>query len=216
MAIGTTSLRPGSRRTALVVDSIANLRKQQVYQAYYASVTYMDAQVGKIIDALEQLGLRENTIVVFTADHGYHLGEHDFWQKMSLHEESTRIPLIIDVPGKAAGQTNALSQQIDIFPTLAELCGLSVPKHVQGKSLAKVIDDPQHVVHESVYCLRGRNDHLLRTDRWALIRYGRGGVELYNMHEDPHQFTNLADRPEYRRTLAELQSTLDAKLSLMH
>ena len=157
---------------------LTKLKKQKVLEAYYASVTYMDAQVGKMIRAVDRLGLRDNTIIVFTADHGYHLGEHDFWQKMSLHEESTRIPLIIQVPGKKPSESAALSQQIDIYPTLAELCGLPIPKHVQGKSLVTAIDDPRHVVHDAVYCLRGRNDHLLRTDRWALIRYGRGGVEL--------------------------------------
>ncbi|MEO2035097.1 MAG: sulfatase, partial [Planctomycetaceae bacterium] len=111
-------------------------KKQRVLEAYYASVTYMDAQVGKIVSAVDRLGLRDNTIIVFTADHGYHLGEHDFWQKMSLHEESTRIPLIIHVPGKEPGESMVLSQQIDIYPTLAELCGLPVPQHVQGRSLA--------------------------------------------------------------------------------
>lgn len=191
------------------------LKKQKVLEAYYASVSYMDAQVGKIIAAIDRLGLRENTIIVFTADHGYHLGEHEFWQKMSLHEESTRIPLIIQVPGKKPTATPALSQQIDIYPTLAELCGLTVPKHVQGKSLVKAMSDPKQVIHESVYCLRGRDDHLLRTDRWAFIKYGKGGVELYDMHADTHQFTNLAKDPKHKDTLARLQSELDARLKAM-
>jgi len=191
------------------------LKKQQVLEAYYASVTYMDAQVGKIVRAVDRLGLRDNTIIVFTADHGYHLGEHEFWQKMSLHEESTRIPLIIHTPGRKPGESPALSQQIDIYPTLAELCGLPVPKHVQGKSLVAAMDDPQHVVHESVYCLRGRNDHLLRTDRWALIRYGNGSKELYDMRTDPYQFKNLATDPAHKTTLTELLSQLDSKLESM-
>lgn len=191
------------------------LKKQKVLEAYYASVTYMDAQVGKIVDAVNRLGLKENTIIVFTADHGYHLGEHEFWQKMSLHEESTRIPLIIHVPGKKPSVTPALSQQIDIYPTLAELCGLSIPAHVQGKSLLKALDDPNHIVHDSVYCARGRNDHLLRTDQWALIRYGKGGVELYDMKTDPHQFTNLASDSSHQQTLTDLQAKLQRKLKTM-
>jgi iduronate 2-sulfatase len=191
------------------------LKKQKVLEAYYASVTYMDAQVGKIVTAVDRLGLRDNTIIVFTADHGYHLGEHEFWQKMSLHEESTRIPLIIHAPGKKPGASPALSQQIDIYPTLAELCGLRVPKHVQGKSLVKAIDDPRHMVHEAVYCLRGRNDHLLRTDRWALIRYGDGSTELYDMQTDPHQFNNLATDPDHKNTLTELLAQLNAKRESM-
>ena len=190
-------------------------QKQKVLAAYYTSVAYMDAQVGKIVSAVDRLGLRDNTIVVFTADHGYHLGEHDFWQKMSLHEESTRIPLIVHAPGKKPCEPKTLSQQIDIYPTLAELCGYAVPPHVQGKSLLKSLDDPQHVVHDAVYCLRGRNDHLLRTDRWALIQYGKGGVELYDMQKDPQQFTNLADETAYQATLQGLQAELQKKLGSM-
>jgi len=189
------------------------LKKKKVLQAYYAAVTYMDAQVGKIIRAVEQSGLRKKTIIVFTADHGYHLGEHEFWQKMSLHDESTRIPLIVSVPGKTPAVTPALSQQIDIYPTLSELCGLNIPPHVQGKSLVKAMNTPTHRVHESVYCLRGRNDHLLRTNRWAFIRYRTGDVELYDMQNDPKQFTNLARKKEYTKTVEELQKLLDRKLS---
>ncbi|WDI43958.1 sulfatase [Bremerella sp. P1] len=188
------------------------LKKQKVLEAYYASVTFMDAQVGKMVAALDRLGLDKNTIVVFTADHGYHLGEHEFWQKMSLHEESTRIPLIVRVPGKDATATTALSQQIDIYPTLAQLCGLSIPEHIQGKSLASTWSDPQAMIHDEVYTLRNRNDHLLRTDRWALIRYGNDSVELYDMQNDPQQFHNLAQDPQHAAALAELQSRLDKKL----
>ena len=205
--------KPGISKNSRGSGLGTDLAKQQVLEAYYASVAYMDAQVGKIVAAVDRLQLRDNTIIVFTADHGYHLGEHDFWQKMSLHEESTRIPLIIHVPGKKPSVSPALSQQIDIYPTLAELGGLPIPPHVQGKSLAKALNDPQQVVHEAVYCLRGKNDHLLRTDRWAMIRYGSGDVELYDMPADPQQFTNLADTPEHQATLKELSAQLDAKLN---
>jgi len=191
------------------------LEKKKVLEAYYASVTFMDAQVGKMVGALDRLGLDKNTIVVFTADHGYHLGEHEFWQKMSLHEESTRIPLIIRVPGKDAASTAALSQQIDLFPTLAELCGLSIPPHVQGKSLTSVWSDPQATIHDEVYTLRKRDDHLLRTDRWAFILYGNGSLELYDMQNDPHQFDNLAADQQHADTVADLQKRLDKKLASM-
>ncbi|PQO28712.1 sulfatase [Blastopirellula marina] len=188
-------------------------KKQQVLEAYYAAVSFMDAQVGKMVDELDRLGLAENTIVVFTADHGYHLGEHEFWQKMSLHEESTRIPLIIRVPGQSPAEIKALAQQIDIYPTLAQLCGLKIPPHIQGKSLIPAIQDPDQVIHEEVYTLRGSGDHLLRTDRWALIRYANKSVELYDMQDDPHQFTNLADDPEQGATLKRLQQRLAKKLA---
>lgn len=192
------------------------LKKQKVLEAYYASVSYMDAQVGKIIDAIDRLGLRENTIVVFTADHGYHLGEHDLWQKMSLHDESTRIPLLIDSPNVKPLVSPTLSQQIDIYPTLAELSGLKIPQHIQGKSLVRAMKDSSEVIHESVYCLRGKNDHMLRTDRWTLIKYGKGGVELYDMKNDPKQFVNLADEAKYQVVLSELQMMLEEKLRGMN
>jgi arylsulfatase A-like enzyme len=193
------------------------LKKQKVLEAYYASVTYMDVQVGKIISAIDRLKLRDDTIVVFTADHGYHLGEKDLWQKMHLHDESTRIPLIVDVPGRKASESSALSQQIDIYPTLSELCGLPVPKHVQGKSLVPALSDSGAVIHESVYCLRGSGDHLLRTDRWAYITYGNGrnGTELYDMKNDPRQEVNLTKDKKFAAVVKDMQAKLDAKLKSM-
>ena len=193
------------------------LKKQSVLGAYYASVAYMDAQVGKIIAALDRLELRDNTIVVFTADHGYHLGEKELWQKLHLHDPSTRIPLIVHAPGSRSGESAALAQQIDIYPTLAELCGLEVPTHVQGKSLTGVLDDPSAKVHDAVYTLRGKNDHLLRTQRWAYIEYdgGKRGTELYDMDADPQQITNLAKDPQHSAIVKQMQANLRAKLESM-
>ena len=209
--------KPGISKNSSGSGLTTELSKQKVLEAYYASMSYMDTQVGKILQAVDRLGLRENTVIVFTADHGYHLGEHEFWQKMSLHEESTRIPFIIHVPGRSAGERSALSQQIDIYPTLSELCGLPIPEHVQGKSLVPAVAEPNHVVHDAVYCLRGKKDHLLRTDKWAYIRYANGDVELYDMLADPHQFTNLAHRPgDYQRVQKELDAQLEAKLKSLN
>lgn len=187
-------------------------KQQEVLAAYYASVAYMDYQVGRILDALDELDLRKNTIVVFTSDHGYHLGEHDFWQKMSLHEESARIPLVISVPGKNPAVTESLSEQIDLFPTLSELCELTVPEHCQGVSLAPLFDDPNQVVRTEAYCMHGKG-HLLRTNRWAYIEYRDGTQELYDMLQDPKQFTNLAATGEHQETVQSLKQQLQAKLS---
>lgn len=186
-------------------------KQQEVLSAYYASVAFMDDQVGRILAALDRLDLRKNTIVIFTADHGYHLGEHDFWQKMSLHEESTRISLIVSTPGKQTGVSDSLVQQIDIYPTLADLANLPIPEHVQGKSFAEVLDDPDYTVHEEVYCLK-RKSHLLRTDRWAYLQYQDGSAELYDMKNDPQQFTNLVDSPAHGEQLEEMQNRLVDKL----
>jgi len=190
-------------------------KKQKVLQAYYACVSFMDAQVGRILEELKRLELDKNTIVVFTADHGYHLGEHDFWQKMSLHEESTHIPLIIRAPGEKPRVISALGQQIDIYPTLAQLCGLSLPDHLQGKSLVPAINGETDKIHEEVYCLRNRADHLLRTQRWAFIQYGKGGQELYDMQNDPHQFNNLAADEAHSQVLNSMSQKLNAKLRAM-
>lgn len=186
-------------------------KQQEVLSAYYASVSFMDDQVGRILEALDRLDLRTNTIVIFTSDHGYHLGEHDFWQKMSLHEESTRIPIIMSVPGKPAGVSESLVQQIDLYPTLADLSDLETPSHVQGKSFAKLLDTPDKSIHEAIYCLRGK-DHLLRTERWAYLQYNNGTAELYDMQTDPHQYTNLVDSPKHRPQLQLMQKRLAQKL----
>lgn len=187
--------------------------QRKVLSAYYASVTFMDEMVGRVVNELDRLGLRENTIVVFTSDHGYHMGEHDFWQKMSLHEESARIPLIIDAPGIKNENVTAtsLAQQIDIYPTLADLAGLSIPPHVQGKSLAPALTDLKAKIHKNVYCLKN-DSHLLRTTRYAYMLHKDGTSELYDMKKDPHQFTNLANDPAHKKALATHNKQLTLKL----
>ena len=97
----------------------------------------MDAQVGKVLKTLKEEGLEDNTIVIFTSDHGFHLGEHKFWMKVSLHEESARVPLIIKVPGKKPAVCNSFTELLDLYPTITELAGLQASKHLQGKSLVK-------------------------------------------------------------------------------
>jgi iduronate 2-sulfatase len=184
--------------------------KREVLSAYYASVAFMDAQVGRIVDGLDRLGLRDNTIVVFTSDHGYHLGEHEFWQKMSLHEESVRIPLIIDAPGYAPAVTNSLAQQIDLYPTLSALAGLEVPTHCQGKSLTPALNDAGAVIHDAVYtCMR--DAHLLTTARWSYIRYGNASEELYDLKNDPRQYINLAAEAAFGEKLNAMRKQLKAK-----
>jgi iduronate 2-sulfatase len=202
--------KPGITKNSANSGLDSTEEKQQVLSAYYASVAFMDAQVGRVLSVLEELGLREKTIVVFTSDHGYHLGEHEFWQKMSLHEESARIPLLIAAPGVAPAVTDSLAQQIDLFPTLAALGGLPVPQHCQGKSLAPVLRDAAADVHDAVYtCMR--DDHLLTTERWSYIQYGDGSEELYDLEKDPRQYFNLAGVAAYGGVLEEMRGKLAAK-----
>jgi iduronate 2-sulfatase len=199
-----------SRSLGIFDDQV---RQQRVLAAYYAAVSFMDAQVGNILSALDEARLRDNTIVVFTSDHGYHLGEHGFWEKMSLHEESTRIPLIISTPRQSqAIVTRSICEQIDLYPTLAQLAGLQIPSHVRGVDLTTLLVDPQAKVRDDAYCVRGKSDHLLRTDRYAYMRYGKGGEELYDMESDPHQYTNLADNANYANVKSRLRQRLGARL----
>jgi iduronate 2-sulfatase len=125
-------------------DNMTDDQRRDALQGYYASITFMDAQVGRVVDALDRLGLAESTIIVFTSDHGYHTGEHGLWQKQSLFEESARVPLLIVAPGVSKPKTVAASpvSQLDLFPTLAELAGVKAPANLQGQSLAPMLRDP--------------------------------------------------------------------------
>ena len=183
-------------RTSEVYGLLDRERKAEALQAYYTVVSLMDEQVGRVLDALDEAGLTDNTIVVFQSDHGWHLGEHDFWQKQSLHEESARIPLIIAGPGIAAGQTDALVSQLDLYPTLCERAGLDAPSHVQGTSLTPLLDGTAESVHDAVTVVYHRKNlgvaRLLRTPTHAYIRNNKGDARLlYDMQADPQQFTNL-------------------------
>ena len=190
------------------------VRQKKAVAGYYASVAYMDAQVGKVMAALRKADLEKNTIVIFTSDHGYHLGEHDFWAKVSLHEESALVPLIIRVPGKKPTVCRSFVELLDLYPTLAKLCGLRVPARLQGKDVSQMLDDPKHEVRDAAFCVNGKG-FLLRTDRWAFMQYAENakkGIELYDMHADPAQFKNLAHMPEHKEIVAKFRTRLTAKL----
>jgi uncharacterized sulfatase len=192
---------------------------RQAIQAYYASITFMDAQVGKVLDELDRLGLAGRTVVVFTSDHGYHLGEHGLWQKMSLFEESTHVPLIIAAPGaKANGKAcSRLAELVDIYPTLADLCGLTAPSQLEGQSLRPLLDDPAKPGKEAVFTQvrRGAKDNAfqgysVRTDRYRYIAWddGKRGNQLYDHERDPQELHNLAHDPMYGETVAEMKRLL--------
>lgn len=191
-------------------------QQQKAVAAYYASVSFMDEQVGKVLKTLEEEGLTDNTIVIFTSDHGFHLGEHDFWMKVSLHEESVRVPLIIKVPGKKPAVSQSFAELLDLYPTVAELAGLDYSEHLQGKSLVKVLDEPDHKVRDMAFSVsQGGRTFLLRTDRWAYIQYdedAKSGMELFDMKVDPQQYTNLAYDPDHLEVVEAFQQKLKAKL----
>jgi arylsulfatase A-like enzyme len=196
-------------------------QEKKAVAAYYASVAYMDAQVGKVLNTLKEEGLEENTIVIFTSDHGFHLAEHRFWMKVSLLEESTRVPLIIKVPGKEPAVCDSLVELIDLYPTVAELAGLEYSENLQGKSIVKTFDDPGFTVREAAFSMRGypnrkRYSYLLRTSKWAFIQYdedGSSGMQLYDMEHDSKQYNNLVYNPGYEKVIIHLKEMLKEKLA---
>jgi iduronate 2-sulfatase len=191
-------------------------RQKKALGGYYACVSYMDAQVGKVLEALRRSGEEDNTIVIFTSDHGYHLGEHDFWAKVSLLDESSQVPLIIRVPGKKPAVCHSLAELIDLYPTVARLCGLEVPSRLQGKDISRMLDDPKHVVRDTAFSVApSTKGFLLREDRWAYLQYGEDaaqGIELFDVMADPRQYTNLANKPEHAAEVARLRAKLAARL----
>ncbi len=196
------------------------LQQKKTISAYMASVRFMDQQVGRLLDALEKLDLRKNTIVIFLSDHGYNLGEHDCWQKSSLWEGTVRVPLIISVPGMESnyGTTcNSITELIDLYPTLVELCGYegNAPAILQGKSLVKYIRDSKLVDGEAeAYTVSygGRAGTIVHGE-WRYTRWGDGtdaeNEELYNHAADPEEFQNLADIPEIQAILNEMRERFD-------
>lgn len=194
---------------------------RECLQAYYASVTYMDGQLGLLLDALERLGLAENTIIVFWGDHGWCLGEHGQWQKMTLFEESARVPLIIAAPNtKGRGEPcHRLAELVDVYPTLADLCGFEPKKGLEGISLRSLLDDPRGPGKKGAVTqvMRGGGKkgvpfmgYSLRTERYRLTLWDDGdkGVELYDHDTDPREYKNLAKDPDHAKVLEELRELL--------
>lgn len=190
---------------------------QGLLQAYYASVSYMDAQVGRVLDALEAKGLDKNTIVVFCSDHGYLLGHHHKFQKQHLFEEATRVPFIISVPwmkGQHGRGTRKITELIDLYPTLADVANLPAPDTLQGTSLKPLLLDtesPQWAKDQAFTVSRSGGESI-RTEDWRFTQWGFGkkGTELYDLKQDPSEFTNLADNPDYAETVKTMQKQLRA------
>lgn len=197
-------------------EAMTDDQRRQAIQAYQASISFMDAQVGKLLDGLEKSGVADNTIVVFLSDHGYHLHDHGLWQKMSLFEGSARVPLIIAAPGMAANgqKTQSLAELVDVYPTLADLAGLKAPEYLDGVSLRPVLNDPAKSVKPAAFTQvrRGNFDgYTVRTDRfrYTLWDAGRKGAQLYDLVADPQETRNVVEQPEHAATVAELKSQVE-------
>ncbi len=192
--------------------NLADHLARRAMQAYYASITFADAQVGRILTALDETGLSRNTIVLFTSDHGYHMGEHGHWQKTTLFENAARVPLIIAGPQiPAAGRASAaLAEMVDFYPTLAEQCGLAAPTYLAGVSLTPVLNDVSSTPRDSAFT-QYASGYSVRTQRYRYTEWGPGGAqgaELYDHKSDPQELLNLANRPEHSLTAKRLAGQL--------
>jgi uncharacterized sulfatase len=191
--------------------------KKTFIHAYYASISFVDAQVGRLLDELDRLGLSDNTVVVFWSDHGYQLSEHGQWMKQSLWEESTKSPLIVVDP-KLPAQYQGCSRTVellDIYPTLTDLCNLSKPNHLMGVSLKPLMINPLQQWDRPAYTqiLRLQSNVMgrsVRTEKWRYTEWGNGekGIELYDLTNDPKEQNNLADDADLKKVRTDMKSLL--------
>lgn len=195
--------------------------KRECLHGYYAAISYVDAQVGRLLAALKETGLDKNTIVVFWSDHGYYMGEHTWWgAKHNNYEGATRNCLILATPEMkhAGAKTDALAQSVDLAPTLTELCGLPANSGFQGRSLKPVLDDPTTQVNDAAFSWYPKAGWLgtaMRTDKWRFVEWTKAGEapvhELYNMEQDPQNNLNVAGKPENAQTIETLSKRLREK-----
>ncbi len=204
-------LRPRNADLFIGRDSTPETAKE-VIQAYYASVAWTDWNIGRVIAELDRLGLREKTIICFSADHGYQLGEKGKWSKAgSLWEEGARIPIMIAAPqAKGNGQVcRRIVETINLYPTLSELCGLPKPDGMEGRSMTALLNDPQAEWNYPAFTVWKENGDAptglgVRVENWRYAEYDLGGPMLLDMVNDPHQLKNLAHDPKYADVTAKM------------
>jgi iduronate 2-sulfatase len=195
------------------------LRKEYM-QAYHACVSFIDAQLGLVLDGLKKNGQWEDTIIIFTSDHGYHLGDHFIWGKVTLFDIGAKVPFILRAPGlsKSGTTSEAMVELIDVYPTLADLAGLKAPGHLQGSSLRPLLGNPERMGKKkyaySVVTRGPKLGYALRNQNW---RYGKwpDGEELYNLRNDPQEKNNLAQKEHLKERLEEFREILADKQKLV-
>ena len=204
---------PGETKT---FNKFTDRDKREFLRSYYACTSFMDAQVGKLIKALKESGQMDNTLIVFLGDHGYHLGEHNWWNKVTVFEKGTNAPFIMvgNSVGKKGVQSNSMFEFIDIYPTLAELMNIkNTPDYLEGKSFAGVVKDPALEFRTEVHALIKRGQtigRMVKNKDWRYIEWDHGekGRELYNQNKDPIEYDNLAEDPENAAIIDKMKNLL--------
>ena len=180
-------------------------------RSYLACIRWVDEQIGRVLNALDESAYGDNTIIILYSDHGYHLGEKQRWSKFSLWERTTRVPFIVCVPGATKGISNKPVELLSIYPTLIELCGLTANKDIEGASIGPLLKNLNaHWKHVAISTL-GQNNHSIRDERWRYIHYADGSQELYDHKTDPHEWNNLAAMsidPSHAKIITELKKNL--------
>lgn len=205
---------PGETKT---FNKFTDQDKREFLRSYYACTSFMDAQVGKLMDALKESGQLENTLVVFFGDHGYHLGEHNWWNKVTIFEKGTNAPFIMS--GQAVGEkgveSDAMFEYIDIYPTLAELLNLkNTPDYLEGRSFAEVVKDPSLPFRSEVRAIINRGKmmgRMVKNENYRYVEWDNGnkGQELYDQKNDPIEYHNLAEKPEYSAVVEEMKTLIN-------
>ncbi|MBN2450610.1 MAG: sulfatase [Lentisphaeria bacterium] len=194
-------------------DAFTDQERMEFLRAYYAGVSFMDAQVGRLLDALDRLRLWERTLVIFAGDNGYHHNERNWWNKNTLFERSCRVPLVVAAPGGARGAVcRGLVEFVDLFPTVADYCGVPLPHGMAGIPLRSLLEQPSEPGKEAAFTLvtRGLNyGQSVRTERWRLSRWSDGAIELYDEQNDPQETHDLAGQPGFAQQVTALTALLD-------
>lgn len=192
--------------------------QRTLLHGYYAATSYMDAQLGRVLQTLDETGLSKNTIIVLWGDHGWHLGDHGIWCKHTNYQQATRIPVMVSAPGIAAARSHSFIETVDIYPTLCELAGLKAPAGLDGQSFVQVLKDPTKQTRHHIIHVYPRNDLLgraIRTERYRLVEWKKIGspsdtaeFELYDYQSDPDETKNLAkDQPDVVQQLRAILAT---------
>ena len=201
------------------VGPMDDKKARELIRAYYAATSYTDAQIGRVVDELDKLGLREKTIIVLWGDHGWQLGEHSMWCKHTNFEEATHAPLIISAPGQKnrGAKTDALAEFVDIYPTICDLAGVPKPATLEGTSLVPVMDNPKRSWKSAAFSQYPRAGRVMgysmRTDRYRYTEWQKQdsdpvGIELYDYRTDPLGNVNVAALPENKELVAKLSKQL--------